>query len=105
VLIARREGYDRPDHPFMATSLKVLAPGDATNALLERLWSGPLKARQLVTPEPVWEVTRPSRKSEAAQPPEDAEKPTAAKLNTVRLYFPTPQIEQRLGKDPKISGH
>jgi tetratricopeptide (TPR) repeat protein len=51
VLIARRGRYDRPDHPFMAASLKKLAPGDEIDALLDRLWSGPLKARQLVVPE------------------------------------------------------
>jgi tetratricopeptide (TPR) repeat protein len=93
VLIARRGRYDRPDHPFMSASLKKLAPGDEIDALLDRLWSGPLTARQLVVPV----AARP------AYPPEDVSgSPQPAKLNSVRLYIPIPQLEERLGKDPML---
>ena len=101
VLIARRGRYASADHPFMALSLRKLVPGDDTEALLELLDKGPIKARQIVVPESnAWQTFLPDRGKPTDSPPDDSEAAPPAKLNSVRLYIPIPQLEERLGKDP-----
>jgi hypothetical protein len=50
VLVARRGSYRPEDHPFIAASLRKLAPGRETEAVLKRLAGGRLAVRQLVEP-------------------------------------------------------
>jgi tetratricopeptide (TPR) repeat protein len=52
VLVARRGSYRPEDHPFIAASLRKLAPGKETEAVLKRLAGGRLAVRQLVAPLP-----------------------------------------------------
>ncbi len=51
VLVARRGRFDPSDHPFIAKSLRRLAPGEVTEVTLERLASERLPFRQLIKPE------------------------------------------------------
>jgi hypothetical protein len=86
----------------MALSLKKLAPGDQTDALLELLDKGPIKARQIVVPEAnAWQTFHPQRGKPTESPPDDSAANQPAKLNSVRLYIPIPQLEERLGDDPQ----
>ena len=91
VLIARRGQYDRSVHPFISTSVKKLATGEEIDALLERLGSDRLEA---------WQIFRPQPANSAEGTPGKSQPSQAAKLNSIRLYIPIPQLEQRLGKDP-----
>jgi hypothetical protein len=52
VVVVRRGDYAREDIPFIATSLRKLAPGEPTEAALKKLAEPPLKLQQLVAPEP-----------------------------------------------------
>lgn len=51
VVVARRGRYQPQDHPFLSKSLRALAPGDETEAALERLAGSKFEAFQLVAPE------------------------------------------------------
>ena len=52
ILVARRGRYAPADHPFISTSLRKLAPGEQTEAVLQRLARGKLRLRLLVAPKP-----------------------------------------------------
>lgn len=52
ILVARRGRYDPADHPFIANSLRKLASGAQTEAVLKRLAGGRIAFRQLVATEP-----------------------------------------------------
>lgn len=77
VMVARRSGYAPADHPFITTSLRKLAPGPQTDEVLKRLAGGKLSLRQLIA----------------------AEESKSVALNQLRLYVPTPELEDRFGKD------
>jgi hypothetical protein len=51
VLVARRGRYAPVDHPFIAASLRKLAPGEQAEAALQLLGSGNLRLRQLAAPD------------------------------------------------------
>jgi tetratricopeptide (TPR) repeat protein len=78
ILVARRGRYAPTDHPYFTSSLKKLAPGEQTDALLKRLATGTLNVRQLVVPE------KERRDFEH---------------NQLRLYVPIPDLSKRLGED------
>jgi tetratricopeptide (TPR) repeat protein len=78
VMVARRGSYAPSDHPYLTASLRKLAPGEQTDALLKRLATGVLSLRQLVAPE---------------------EEKRAFKHNRLRLYVPTPELPKRIGED------
>lgn len=50
-MIARRGRYAPEDHPFITKSLRRLAPGKETEAVLAKLAGPAFKARQIVAPE------------------------------------------------------
>ncbi len=84
VLAARRGRYAPADHPFIAASLRKLAPGPQTEEVLKQLAGGTLRVRQLIAPEaaPVGE-------------------PKAVELSQLRLYVPNPEMPKRVGNDVK----
>lgn len=49
--VARRGCFTPGDHPFIATGLRALVPGEPTEDLLKQLAGGKLRLRQLVAPE------------------------------------------------------
>jgi hypothetical protein len=51
VLVARRQGFAKPDLPFISTSLRKLAPGNQTERVLKRLAGEAIEVRQLIAPE------------------------------------------------------
>lgn len=51
ILVTRRGRYDPSDHPFIATSLRKLAPGPETEAVLKRLAGEKIAFRQLIATE------------------------------------------------------
>jgi hypothetical protein len=61
ILVARRCRYDPADHPFIAKSLRKLAPGETTEAVLKRLGSKELLGLRAPTKlddvdgQPAWE--------------------------------------------------
>src|SRR5262249_12396290 len=86
-VVARRGRDDPSDHPFIATGGRQLAPGKDTAALRERLKGGKLTVRQLVAPErPADRPAGPAR---------------AAEVSRLRLYVPTNELSDRVGKDVK----
>ena len=50
IRVARRDRYHPSDHPFIATSLRALAPGPTTEATLQRLAGQWVACRQLMAP-------------------------------------------------------
>jgi tetratricopeptide (TPR) repeat protein len=82
MLAARRGRYAPEDHPFIAKSLRKLAPGDDTEAVLKRLAGEAMTVRQLFRPEP-----------EPADPNE------VIGIRQLRLYVPGPEMATRVGKD------
>jgi tetratricopeptide (TPR) repeat protein len=84
VMVARRGRYAPADHPYLTTSLRKLAPGEQTDALLKRLASGVLNVRQLVAPE------KEKRDFEIKQ---------------LRLYVPIPDLPKRVGDDAEPLGN
>lgn len=91
ILVARRGRYEPADHPFITTSLQQLAPGDSTDAVLKRLWDGPVVARQIIAA-PIEETFAP----ESPAPPANA----AFELKQLRMYVPLQQVQERLGPEP-----
>jgi hypothetical protein len=82
ILVARRGRYAPEDHPFIATSLRKLAPGTQTEAVIKRLAGGTLKVRQLVAPEaPAVDETK------------------GIELKQLRLYVPGLELPKRVGAD------
>jgi hypothetical protein len=51
IVVARRGRFAREDHPFIAASLRRLAPGETTEAVLARLAGKDVSLRQLIAPE------------------------------------------------------
>jgi tetratricopeptide (TPR) repeat protein len=51
VLVARRGRYAPEDHPFIAKSVRTLAPGKITDEVVDKLAGKQLKLRQIVAPE------------------------------------------------------
>ena len=51
VLVARRGRYAPEDHPFIAKSVRTLAPGKITDEVVDKLAGRQLKLRQIVAPE------------------------------------------------------
>jgi tetratricopeptide (TPR) repeat protein len=82
ILAARRGRYLPSDHPFIATSLRKLAPGAQTEQILKQLAGGTLKVRQLVVPE---------------RPPTEGAK--GIDMKQLRLYVPNPELPRRVGND------
>jgi hypothetical protein len=80
ILAARRGRYVPDDHPFIAASIRKLAPGAQTEMVLKRLAGEDLQVRQLVVPDPVAE-------SKVVQ------------LNQLRLYVPNAELVKRIGAD------
>jgi tetratricopeptide (TPR) repeat protein len=78
VLVARRGRYAPSDHPYFTTSLRRLAEGEQTEALLKRLETGVLTLKQLVVPE------KERKDFEHKQ---------------LRLYVPIPELPKRIGED------
>jgi tetratricopeptide (TPR) repeat protein len=83
VMVARRGRYAPSDHPYFTTSLRKLAPGKQTDALLKRLATGVLSVKQLVVPE--------EEKRDFA-------------VKQLRLYIPVPDLSKRLGQDVEPFG-
>jgi len=84
ILVARRGRYAPADHPFLAASLRQLAPGADTEAVLKHLAGGTLQVRQLVAPEEA-----------------PADEPKGVALNRLRLYVPDAELPRRVGDDVK----
>jgi tetratricopeptide (TPR) repeat protein len=78
ILVTRRGRYAPSDHLYFTTSLRKLAPGEQTEALLKRLATGVLNVRQLVVPE------KEAKDFEHKQ---------------IRLYVPIPDLPRRIGED------
>lgn len=67
VLVARRGRFDPVDHPFIAASLRRLAPGPETERILAKLAGSKVRLRQLIAPEKEEEA------AEVAKPKTDRE--------------------------------
>ncbi|WP_406697983.1 hypothetical protein V5E97_03920 [Singulisphaera sp. Ch08] len=52
VVVGRRGGLGRPDHIFISTSLRALAPGPQSEATLQYLDNPRIEMRSLIDPEP-----------------------------------------------------
>ncbi len=80
VVAARRGRYQADDHPFISTSLKKLAPGEATEETLKKLAGESIAVRQIIAPE-------------AAKPKKAAD----FEVKQVVLYVRAQELESRIG--------